>query len=153
MHRFAFANVRTIAEAAGAASTTVADAMTIAPEAMVRDEMSVVKAGGIDILDLLKEGLLAPDRVVNLKEVPGLDTVIEEQNGGVRIGPMITLAALADHPLLRTRRRLAGCGQSANPQRRDLRRQPAAAPPLLVFPLARLSLLAQRRRPLLRNCG
>ena len=33
----------------------------------------VLKAGGIDLLDLMKEGLLRPGRVVNLRGMPGLD--------------------------------------------------------------------------------
>jgi xanthine dehydrogenase YagS FAD-binding subunit len=97
---FAFVKARTISEAAVAASTTVADAMTISPEAAGHRETSVVKAGGIDLLDLLKEGLLAPAKVVNLKEVSGLDAVVEEEDGGLRIGPMVTLASLAAYPLL-----------------------------------------------------
>lgn len=103
MNRFGFANARTISEAAVAASTTVADAMIVPPEAAGQGETSVVKAGGIDLLDLLKEGLLTPTKLVNLKEVPGLDTVVEEDDGGLRIGPMVTLASLAEHPLLRER--------------------------------------------------
>ena len=62
MNRFAFTNARTISEAAIAASATVAEAMAATPEAMSRSEASVIKAGGIDLLDLLKEGLLAPAR-------------------------------------------------------------------------------------------
>ena len=34
MNRFAWMSAKTVAEAAAAASTTVADAMTVAPEAM-----------------------------------------------------------------------------------------------------------------------
>lgn len=103
MNRFAFVNARTVTEAAVAASTTVADAMTVAHEATGDGKTSVVKAGGIDLLDLLKEDLLAPSKVVNLREVPGLDTIVEEDDGGLRIGPMVTLASLADHPLLGAR--------------------------------------------------
>ncbi len=122
MNRFAFANARTISEAAVAASTTVANAMTAAPEAMGQGEISVVKAGGIDLLDLLKEGLLAPAKVVNLKEVPGLDVTVEEEGGGLRIGPLVTLASLADHPLLQQRyAALAGALRgSASPQIRNV---------------------------------
>ena len=103
MNRFALTHAGTISEAAAAVSITVADAMTAAPETMERNELSVVKAGGVDLLDLLKEGLLAPATVVNLRQVPGLDAVVEEAGGGLRIGPMVTLAALADHPILRRR--------------------------------------------------
>ncbi len=122
MNRFAVANARTISEAVVAASVTVADAMTGAPEAIGQGEISVVKAGGIDLLDLLKEGLLAPAKVVNLREVPGLDTIVEDDGGGLRIGPMVTLASLADHPLLQQRyAALAGALRgSASPQIRNV---------------------------------
>ena len=103
MNRFAWVRVTTIEDAAAAASTTVADAMTALPGAAGRGETSVIKAGGVDLLDLLKENLLAPGRVVSLKEVSGLDAVAEEEGGGLRIGSMVTLAGLADHPVLRQR--------------------------------------------------
>ena len=122
MNRFAFANARTISEAAVAASATVADAMTVSPEAMGRGETSVVKAGGIDLLDLLKEGLLVPSKVMNLREVPGLDVIVEEEGGGLRLGPMATLALLADHPLLQQRYAAlaAALRGSASPQIRNV---------------------------------
>ncbi len=122
MNRFAFANAQTIAEAAVAASTTVAAAMTVAPEAAGYGETSVIKAGGIDLLDLMKEGLLAPAKVVNLRQVPGLDAVAEEEGGGLRIGPMVTLAALAEHPLLRARHAVLAdvLRASASPQIRNV---------------------------------
>ena len=122
MNRFAFANARTIIDAAGAASTTVAHAMTVSPAAIGRDEAAVVKAGGIDVLDLMKEGLLAPAKLINLREVPGLDEVVEEKDGGARLGPMVTLAALADHPLLRQRYPMLGelLRVSASPQIRNV---------------------------------
>jgi len=101
MNRFAWLGARTISEAAAAASTTVADAMTASGDVPGRGETSVVKAGGIDLLDLLKENLLAPGRVVSLTEIPGLDAIVEEEGGGLRIGAMVSLAKLADHPLLR----------------------------------------------------
>jgi len=101
VNSFAWASARTIAEAATAATTTVSDAMVASPDAIDGGTKSVVKAGGIDLLDLLKENLLTPGTVVSLKEVPGLDAVAEEQGGGLRIGSMATLANLAGHPVLR----------------------------------------------------
>lgn len=101
MNRFALVNARTISEAAIAASATVADAMVA--EAARSKKVSVVKAGGIDLIDLLNEGLLAPDKLVNLRTVPHLEAIVEDNEGGLRIGPMATLASLAEHPLLRER--------------------------------------------------
>ncbi len=120
MNRFAWASARTLSEAAAAASTIVADAMTASPEAAGSGDMSIVKAGGIDLLDLMKEDLLAPARVVSLKDVPGLDAIAQEEAGGMRLGSMVTLASLADHPVLRQRYpALADAVQgSASPQLR-----------------------------------
>jgi len=96
MNRFAWASARTIPEAA-AASATVADAMIAA-----RNDAAVIKAGGVDLLDLLKESLLTPATVVSLKAIPGLDGIADD-GGGLRIGPMVTLASLAAHAMVRQR--------------------------------------------------
>jgi len=122
VNQFAVAHTRTIPEAASAASVTVAHAMTMATDGAGRTQLSVVKAGGIDLLDLLKEGLLAPTRVVNLNNVPGLGEIIEEEDGAVRIGSMATLASLAALPILRQRYpALAGAlAESASPQIRNV---------------------------------
>ena len=34
---------------------------------------TAIKAGGVDLIDLLKEGLVSPTRLVNLRTVRGLD--------------------------------------------------------------------------------
>ena len=122
MNRFAVAAASSLAEAAAGASATVANAMTVPPEGHGYSEVSVIKAGGIDLLDLIKEGLLAPSKVVNLKDVPGLDGVAEEADGGLRIGPMATLASLAAHPKVRADYpALADAlGDSASPQIRNV---------------------------------
>ncbi len=122
MHRFDLATPRTIAAAATAASATVAHAMAVPPELAGQSDVSVIKAGGIDLLDLIKEGLLAPPRLINLREVPTLDTVGEEEDGGLRIGSMVTLASLSAHPILRQRYpALADAlASSASPQIRNV---------------------------------
>lgn len=97
MNRFAWVSASTISQAAAAASVTVADAMAASPGSTGGADRAVLKAGGIDLLDLLKENLLAPATVVSLKQVPALDTIVEEKTGDLRIGSMVTLAALAEH--------------------------------------------------------
>ena len=63
---------------------------------------ALVKAGGVDLVDRLKERLDAPSRIVNLRRVPGLDR-IRERDGFVELGPMATLARLADDPIVQRR--------------------------------------------------
>jgi xanthine dehydrogenase YagS FAD-binding subunit len=101
MNRFHWASARTIAEAA-AGSITVAGAMT-ASAGSAPDSARILKAGGIDLLDLMKENLLAPHTLVNLGGIPGLDSIIAEPAGGMRIGAMVKLADLGVHPLLARR--------------------------------------------------
>ena len=63
---------------------------------------SVWKASGLDLLDLMKERIAAPKRVVSLlglKELAG----IEERDGSLRIGAGVTLTQLADHERVRAR--------------------------------------------------
>jgi xanthine dehydrogenase YagS FAD-binding subunit len=102
MKDFGWSAPRTLSEAAVAASGTVADAMATA-DAAAGSELSFIKAGGIDLLDLLKENLLAPQTLVSLKDIPGLNTVEEQTGGGLRIGSMTSLANLAAHPVIRER--------------------------------------------------
>ena len=122
MHRFAWMRAPTVSQAATAASATVAAAMTLSPDAMERGEIAIVQAGGIDVLDLLKEGLLAPQIVVGLKGIPGLDAIAVDEAGGLRMGALVTLATLAEHPeVARRYPALAeAAGASASPQIRNV---------------------------------
>ena len=57
-------------------------------------------AGGSDLLDEVKEGIIAPGRVVSLASVPGL-AGIAETDAGLSIGAMTTIADIAAHPGIR----------------------------------------------------
>ena len=122
MNRFAWATPGSLSEAAAAAGATVAEAMVAGPAATGQSEVAIVKAGGIDILDLMKENLLAPAKLISLKQVPGLDTIAADDAGGVRIGAMVTLAALAADAVVRQRYPALGdaAGASASLQIRHL---------------------------------
>jgi xanthine dehydrogenase YagS FAD-binding subunit len=62
-------------------------------------EKAVLLAGGIDLLGELKEGLVEPDRVVNLKAVSGLNA-IKADGKGLRIGALTTLAQIEADPVV-----------------------------------------------------
>ena len=66
------------------------------------NDKSLAKAGGVDLMDRLKEGLDAPSRLVNIRSIPDLDYV-KEESGWLRIGPMVTLTTIAEHPVIRQR--------------------------------------------------
>ncbi len=54
---------------------------------------SEVKAGGVDLLDRMKEGFDSPQRVVSIAHVPGLDVI--SAGPPAKIGALATLARIA----------------------------------------------------------
>jgi xanthine dehydrogenase YagS FAD-binding subunit len=99
MDRFTWQSALSVAEAASLGKCTVAEAML--EDSPFADRV-VLKAGGIDLLDLMKEGLLRPSRVFNLRDIAGLDAITEDE-AGCRVGAMATLAQLAAHASIRQR--------------------------------------------------
>ncbi len=57
-----------------------------------------ILAGGTDLIGLMKKMIVTPDRVVSLKQVDSLKS-IEADSQGARIGAMVTLEDLLDHPV------------------------------------------------------
>jgi xanthine dehydrogenase YagS FAD-binding subunit len=82
---------------------------------------ALLKAGGIDLMDRLKEGIDAPSRLVNIRTIPGLDRISADANG-LRIGPLVTLAQLdADKSVRANYTALAdAAGHAATPQIRNM---------------------------------
>lgn len=60
-------------------------------------------AGGQDLLGTMKDYILSPDRVVNLKRIPGLDKIVYDPKKGLRLGALVTLSQVEDHPEIRKR--------------------------------------------------
>jgi xanthine dehydrogenase YagS FAD-binding subunit len=56
-------------------------------------------AGGTNLVDLMKEGVMAPVRLVDIGRIP-LTEIRETGNGGVHLGAMATNADTAWHPLV-----------------------------------------------------
>ncbi len=61
-------------------------------------------AGGTDLLGVLKDEILPdfPEAVINIKTIPGLDDV-EENEKGLKIGALTKLVDVVAHPLVRKR--------------------------------------------------
>jgi len=62
---------------------------------------TMVKAGGIDLLDLQKEGIASPKRLVNIRDLPELKQITQTADGGLSIGSVVTLSELADNKNIR----------------------------------------------------
>jgi xanthine dehydrogenase YagS FAD-binding subunit len=88
--------------------------------ATTREAPVIAKAGGMDLLDLMKEGIVQPTRLVNLKSISNLDGVRIDDRG-MQLGALVTLAEIARHPaILKQYRALAEAAQhAATPQVRN----------------------------------
>jgi len=93
-----------------------------ARELLTEKAGSAFKAGGIDLVDHLKEHLLEPPRLVDLKTIPGLDRVSVDSDGSLRIGALATLARVSSHPEVKKRwpALARACGEAASPQIRNV---------------------------------
>ncbi len=93
-----------------------------ARDLLAEKPQSVLKAGGIDVIDHLKQHLIAPDRLVDLKSISGIDEIDVDRDGTLKIGALVTLAKVAAHDDIRKDfPALAhACGEAASPQIRNV---------------------------------
>src|ERR1022692_3730150 len=64
--------------------------------AQMGDDGAMLKAGGVDLLDMLKEGFIEPDKLINIQTIPGLDYVRIDPTG-LHIGALAKLNAVAEN--------------------------------------------------------
>lgn len=85
-------------------------------------ERAAALAGGSDLLALLKDGVVTPGRLVNLKKIQGLQGIRFSPETGFRIGALTTIDSLAGHDALRLDHPevAAAAGQVAGPQIRNV---------------------------------
>jgi xanthine dehydrogenase YagS FAD-binding subunit len=69
---------------------------------MAADPDAKVIAGGTNLIDLMKEDVERPSRLIDISRLP-LKTVEEAAAGGVRIGALVPNSDLAYHPLIERR--------------------------------------------------
>ena len=104
MNKFSFVTCSTVDEALGQLS-----------------DGAMVKAGGIDLLDLMKEGIVTPPKLVNIRNIDALRG-INVTAEGLHLGALSTLSEIAAHPeIQRTYTALAdAAGHAATPQVRNM---------------------------------
>jgi xanthine dehydrogenase YagS FAD-binding subunit len=105
--------------------STVAEAVSAlksAPAPQDADDAARPIAGGQDLLTTMKDYITRPSRVVNLKSIRGLDKIVVDGTGGLRIGALVTLTQIEEHPAVR--RSFPGLSEAAHsvgtPQIRNL---------------------------------
>ena len=81
---------------------------------------AAVVGGGSEYLQLMKDHVVAPDYLINLNSIPGLD-YIKEERGGFRIGALAKLAEIEEHPAIKEKLLILSdaAGEAASPQIRN----------------------------------
>ena len=101
MEAFQWQQARSPAEAAALVTQTTAEAMLTLQGTPSAQQAILVKAGGVDMLDLMKEDLVNPRCLVDISRLAELQGISREGDGSLRIGALTTLAQIAVHPGLR----------------------------------------------------
>jgi xanthine dehydrogenase YagS FAD-binding subunit len=78
-----------------ARAATLSDAISAAAQ-----PGTMVVAGGTELLNWMKDGIVAPRRLVDLNDLPGLDQ-IDAGDHGLRIGALARMGDVAAHPAVR----------------------------------------------------
>jgi xanthine dehydrogenase YagS FAD-binding subunit len=81
-----------------ARANDVADAVRM----IATDPTAKFIAGGTNLIDLMKEDVERPSRLIDISRLP-LKTVDETSDGGLRIGALVSNSDLAWHPLIEQR--------------------------------------------------
>ena len=86
MHRFDYYEPRTVEEACSLL-------LKFGPDASVL-------AGGTDLIPKMKNGLIVPKCVINIKKIPDLDIIKVDGETGLSIGTLTLISELATHPFI-----------------------------------------------------
>jgi xanthine dehydrogenase YagS FAD-binding subunit len=102
-------------------SFTFVDCTTVGDALASMDHGAVVKAGGIDLLDLMKDGIATPPTLINIRQIKDLHGVTLS-NEGLTIGPLTTLSEISAHPVIREKYSALAdaAGHAATPQVRNM---------------------------------
>jgi xanthine dehydrogenase YagS FAD-binding subunit len=81
-----------------------------------------ILAGGTDLLALMKDDVVTPKRLVNIKDIKELGGITVSPGRGLRIGALVTIQELADHPQVRKSFPVIAktAGEIAGPQIRNM---------------------------------
>ncbi|MBT8182213.1 MAG: molybdopterin-binding protein [Maribacter sp.] len=97
MNKFSWYEAKSVEEALQQVNSTVSEQLY-----EHSDNASVFKSGGVDVFDLVKEGLLKPQKIINIRNIPGLDKIGYDPKKGLSIGSNVTLAEIASNPDVKT---------------------------------------------------
>ena len=96
MNKFSWYEAKSVEDALQQVNSTVSEQLYEATS-----DAAVLKSGGIDVLDWVKEGLLKPQKIINIRNIPGLDRMTYDPKKGLSIGANVTLTELAESKEIR----------------------------------------------------
>jgi len=99
---------------------SVREAVSLLQKFHQQKKSAAVVGGGSEYLQLMKDHVVEPDYLINLKSIPGLD-YIKEERGGFRIGALAKLVEIEEHPAVREKLLIlsSAAGEAASPQIRN----------------------------------
>jgi xanthine dehydrogenase YagS FAD-binding subunit len=102
-------------------SFVLADCTTVEAALAQLKDGAVVKAGGIDLMERMKNGTAQPTRLVNIRNISALHGIQETENG-LTIGALTTLTEISEHPVVRSQYQILSdaCGHAATPHLRNM---------------------------------
>ena len=83
-------------------SIVLPESLAAASKAAVDRPTYELKAGGTDVVDRVRHRAAAPEGVIQLRRLAGLDAIVVDE-GVARIGALVTLTDVAQHPTLKER--------------------------------------------------
>jgi len=98
MNKFSWYEATSVEDALKSVNATVSDILGKKANGV----SSIFKAGGIDVMDLMKEGLVNPATIVSIKNIPGLNKIEIDEKGGLKIGANVTLAELESNETIKS---------------------------------------------------
>lgn len=102
-------------------SFALADCTTVDAALSQLKDGAVIKAGGVDLLERMKNGTIQPSKLVNIRNISALRGISETENG-LTIGALTTLAEISEHPVIRAQYQILSdaCGHAATPHIRNM---------------------------------
>ena len=94
MNKFSWYEAKTVNEALEQVNATVSEVLA----SKAPDESAVFKSGGVDLLDMMKEGLVEPKKIINIRNLAGLGAISYSQKVGLKLGANVTLAQIEADP-------------------------------------------------------
>jgi xanthine dehydrogenase YagS FAD-binding subunit len=102
-------------------SFVLADCTTVDAALSQLKDGAVVKAGGIDLLERMKNGTIQPSKLMNIRNISALRGIHETENG-LSVGALATLTEVSESPVIQAQYQILSdaCGHAATPHLRNM---------------------------------